>query len=175
MLLGLRRWQAVDGLRLATRGAGLFLLPVTVGLVGKHAQRREAAIGDDLAAHLARLLAAHQQAQRAGCQGAATGAGEQAAQVKAAALARLLGAVVPGHALVLQEVLAGSEELVEQAASVHGDLHCLSKNVDSDSSPRRTSDAATVCFRILRAPARGSAGQIGRFHSIKKNAPIDFR
>lgn len=78
MHFGLGFRQAVDGLRLRLRrGAVLLLLPVVVGLVGDHPERGEAAVGDRLAAELARLLVSQQQADGAGRQGSAAGAGSR--------------------------------------------------------------------------------------------------
>ena len=86
MLLDLRRRQTIQGLRLdrlRTTLLGLLRLPVAIGLVRHHAERGQTTIGQRLAAHLSRLLAAQQQADRTGRQRAATGAREQTAQASA--------------------------------------------------------------------------------------------
>ncbi|MNE06032.1 hypothetical protein D3C80_986070 [compost metagenome] len=54
---GLLRRQAVEGLRLVSRCCVLLRLPVAIGFVGQHAECGQAAVGDGLAAILARLLA----------------------------------------------------------------------------------------------------------------------
>ncbi len=104
----------MKGLRLRLRrGAVLLLLPVVVGLVGDHPERGEAAVGDRLAAELARLLVSQQQADGAGRQGSAASAGKQAAELSAAAGAGLAAG------LVLQHFLPGLEQLVEQTTGIH--------------------------------------------------------
>ncbi|MNP46536.1 hypothetical protein D3C76_1405390 [compost metagenome] len=65
MLLDLGRRQAIEGLRFGRLPCALAGLPVAIGLVGQHAERGEAAVGDHFAPVLARLLAAQQQAQGA--------------------------------------------------------------------------------------------------------------
>ncbi|MNG04160.1 hypothetical protein D3C84_872730 [compost metagenome] len=90
VLLDLRGRQAVEGLRFRFWRSALLGLPVAVGLVGQHAQRGEAAIDRNLAAHLAGLLAAEQQAHRTCCQCPAACAGEQTAEGTGATARALL-------------------------------------------------------------------------------------
>ncbi len=85
VLLDLRRRNAVHRTQLpfGLAHAGLHLilvLPVAVSLVSDQPQGGYPAIGDDLAAHLAGLLAAHQHADRTAAQGATADAAEQPAQ-----------------------------------------------------------------------------------------------
>ncbi|MNG07179.1 hypothetical protein D3C84_904680 [compost metagenome] len=122
MQLGLGRRQAVEGLGLAPGRRRLLGLPVAVGLVGQHTEGGQAAVGQRLAAHLARALVAQQQAQSPGRQCATTGAGEQAAEVAATG-----GACGLAGRLLLQKVLAGFEELVEQSTGIHESLQAVSR------------------------------------------------
>ena len=92
-------------------GAALLLLVFAVGLVGHDAECGEAAVDGDLAAHLAGLAVAQQQAQRAADQGAlAEGAADGALHVLAAGQAF--------HAAA-EALLGGLHELVEKAVGLH--------------------------------------------------------
>jgi len=113
VLLGLGRRQAVEGLRLGALACALACLPVAIGLVGQHAKCGQAAIGEHLAAILAGLLAAQQQAQRPCPQGTASSTGEQAAQPT-----RASRGLTRSRRLV-EQFLTGFEQLVEQAPGVH--------------------------------------------------------
>jgi len=115
VLLDLGGRQAVEGLWLLPWRGGLLRLPVAVSLVGQHTQRGEAAVGQRLAAELAGLLVAQQQPHRPGGQRTAAGTGQQTAEAAATALAGRRG--VAG--LLLQQILAGLEQLIEQTTGVH--------------------------------------------------------
>ncbi|MNF91630.1 hypothetical protein D3C84_742380 [compost metagenome] len=126
VLFDLRRRQAIQGLRLGLRCRALLGLPIAIGLVGDHAQCRETAIHRHLAADLARLFVAQQQAHGPGGQGTTAGTGKQAAEAaRATATAEQPAQSTTGRLflrparLVLQHVLAGLEELVEQSTGVH--------------------------------------------------------
>ncbi|MNP20451.1 hypothetical protein D3C76_1130210 [compost metagenome] len=113
VLLGLRHWQAIQGLRFGLRGRALLGLPVAVGFVGQHAQCGEAAINRDLASDLARLLVTQQQAHGPGGEGPAARTGEQAADATARPL------VLRRTGIFLQQILARLEQLVEQSTGDH--------------------------------------------------------
>src|SRR3989338_6508590 len=131
--LGLRCRQAIQGLWLGLWRIGLLRLPVAVSLVGNHAKRGQATIGQRLAAHLARTLVAQQHAQRTGGQRATTrpleqsaeitalatftGAAEQTAQSTTQATGRATSGTAGGF--LLHQVLAGFQQLIKQATGNH--------------------------------------------------------
>ncbi|MNE78129.1 hypothetical protein D3C80_1745050 [compost metagenome] len=80
VLLDLRGRQAVKGLWCGVWRRALLGLPIAISLVGQDAQGRETTIGHRLAAILASLLAAQQQAHGTGGQRTAGSAGQQTAQ-----------------------------------------------------------------------------------------------
>ncbi|MCY1403623.1 hypothetical protein D9M71_188110 [compost metagenome] len=114
---GLRRRQAVQRLRLCSGSVALLRLPIAIRLVGQHTQRGQAAVGQGLAAILACFLVAQQQAHGACCQRTAAGTGKQAAKTARA----LAGRAIWRLGLLLQKVLAGPEQLIEQATGIHGE------------------------------------------------------
>ncbi|MNP52007.1 hypothetical protein D3C76_1463680 [compost metagenome] len=106
VLLDLGHRQPVKGLRFGLRCNALLGLPVTVGLVGDHAQRRETAIDRHLATHLAGFLVTQQQPHCPRRQCTAAGTGKQTAKATRATARPL---VLRAAGLVLQHVLARLE------------------------------------------------------------------
>ncbi|MNH16950.1 hypothetical protein D3C79_766020 [compost metagenome] len=127
MLLDLSWRQAIEGLWLTLRRGALVGLPIAIGLVCQHSERGQATVGQSLTTVFAGAFIAQQKPHGACRQRPTASPGKQAAKAATAFTAQQVAkptastgfAAGTFASLVLQQVLTGFEQLIEQATGVH--------------------------------------------------------